>query len=58
MYVDKLRGVGQIVDEANQLVNLLKGLTPEYEMIQITLLNQPDLTYATACNRFVGFRDR
>ena len=50
-YVDRLRGVGIIITDNQRILNLLRGLSPQYEFVKITLANQRGLDYNTLCNR-------
>ena len=51
--VDRLRGVGELVSDHIKVINLLKSLPREYNMIKTTLLDRDSLTYSQCCSRLL-----
>lgn len=50
----RLRSLGHHLDEESQVNRLLEGLSPEYEVIRITLQDRDDLTYDQACAKLLA----
>ena len=53
--VDRLRGVGELVSDHVKVLNLLKSLPREYNVIRTTLLNKDELTYSQCCSRLLDY---
>ena len=49
LYVEKLRSIGKVVDESDQIGQLIQGLPKEYEMLIPVFLTNRNLTYAELC---------
>ena len=52
--VDKLQGIGVIIEDQDRVISLLKSLHPDYEMMKNILLERDGLTYRDACAKLLA----
>ena len=52
--VDRLRGVGELVSDHIKVINLLKSLPREYNMIKTTLLDRDSLNLQPVLQQTLG----
>jgi transposase InsO family protein len=52
--VDRLQGIGVIIEDQDRVISLLKALHPDYEMMKNILLEREGLTYRDACSKLLA----